>query len=155
MISENLKSLIKENFSPSAREKALNRAEELILRGLSDEKIIVGIIRNETVIPKRLPAELYDKMNYMCRRKMDRIARFEVEYDFIPNISVLKTVLVALIESAPVFHSIFIDNHINPYWKVTDYHIDDILTVKEADDLLQSADEFLLARERRIHPFGE
>jgi len=144
MISENLKSLIKENFSPSAREKALDRAEELILRGLSDEKIIVGIIRNETAIPKRLPAELYDKMNYMCRRKMDRIARFEIEYDFIPNISVLKTVLVALIESAPVFHSIFIDNHINPYWKVTDYHIDDILTVKEADDLLQSADDFLL-----------
>lgn len=144
MISENMKALIKEHFNGSERENAFSRADELISRGLNDEKIIIGIIKNETAIPKRLPAELYDKMNYMCRRKMDRIARFEIEYDFIPNIRVLKTVLVCLIESAPVFHSKFIDNHINPYWKVSDYHIDDVFSVNETDDLLHSADKFLL-----------
>lgn len=124
--------------------KAIDRANELISRGLTDEKIIADIIKNEKTIPQRLPAELYDKVNYMCRRWMDRIARFEIEYDFIPNIRVLKTVLLCLIESAPVFHSRFIDNHINPYWKVSDYHIDDIFSVRETMNLERSADDFLL-----------
>ncbi len=128
----------------SENTKALDRANELASRGLTDEKIIVDIIKNETAIPKRLPAELYDKVNYMCRRWMDRIARFEIEYDFIPNIRVLKTVLICLIESAPVFHSKFIDNHINPYWKVSDYHIDDVFSVRETMNLERSADDFLL-----------
>ncbi len=124
--------------------KSVGRANELVSRGLSDKKIINDIIKNEKPIPKRLPAELYDKVNYMCRRWMDRIARFEIEYDFIPNIRVLKTVLLCLIESAPVFHSKFIDNHINPYWKVSDYHIDDIFSVRETMNLERSADDFLL-----------
>lgn len=128
----------------SENTKALDRANELVSRGLTDKKIIVDIIKNETAIPKRLPAELYDKVNYMCRRWMDRIARFEIEYDFIPNVKVLKTVLICLIESAPVFHSKFIDNHINPYWKVSDYHIDDIFSMRETMDLDRSADNFLL-----------
>lgn len=128
----------------SEKTKSFDRANELASRGLSDEKIITDIIKNEKPIPKRLPAELYDKVNYMCRRWMDRIARFEIEYDFIPNIRVLKTVLLCLIESAPVFHSKFIDNHINPYWKVSDYHIDDIFSVRETMNLERSADDFLL-----------
>ena len=128
----------------SENTKTTDRARELISRGLTDEKIIADIIKNEKPIPKRLPAELYDKVNYMCRRWMDRIARFEIEYDFIPNIRVLKTVLLCLIESAPVFHSKFIDNHINPYWKVSDYHIDDIFSVRETMNLERSADDFLL-----------
>ena len=128
----------------SEKTKSLDRANELVSRGLSDEKIINDIIKNEKPIPKRLPAELYDKVNYMCRRWMDRIARFEIEYDFIPNTRVLKTVLLCLIESAPVFHSKFIDNHINPYWKVSDYHIDDIFSVRETMNLERSADDFLL-----------
>ncbi len=144
MISDNIKTLVEKNFEGSAKTKAFDRANELVSRGLSDEKVIIDIIKNETAIPKRLPAELYDKVNYMCRRWMDRIARFEIEYDFIPDISVLKTVLLCLIETAPVFHSKFIDNHINPYWKVSDYHIDDILIVSETTDLQQSADDFLL-----------
>jgi len=128
----------------SKKLKATERAEELVSRGLSDRRIIDEIIKNEKPIPKKLPAELYDKVNYMCRRWMDRIARFEIEYDFIPNIRVLKTVLLCLIESAPVLHSKFIDNHIKPYWKVSDYHIDDIFSVREAKDMQRCADDFLL-----------
>ncbi len=133
---------VKKHFEGSP--KALTRADELASRGLTDEKLIIDIIENETAIPKKLRAELYDKMNYMCRRKMDRIARFEIEYDFIPNLRVFKTVLLCLIESAPVLHSKFVDNHINPFWRVSDYHIDDIFSIKETDDLQKSADEFLL-----------
>lgn len=94
--------------------------------------------------PKRLPAEMYDKVNYMCRRYMDRIARFELDYDVIPDMDAFKAVITAFFEAAPVFHSRFVDNHIVPYWKVCNYSIDDILTVKETDDLQKAADEFLL-----------
>ncbi len=93
---------------------------------------------------QRLPAEMYDKVNYMCRKYMDRIARFELDYDVIPDIDVFKTVIVEFFKAAPVFHSKFIDNHIAPYWLVSDYSIDDVLTVKETSDLEKSADEFLL-----------
>lgn len=138
-----------ENFTDSEfgkKEKAAKtaRVHELAARGFEDEKIIIDIIKNEKPIPKKLPAELYDMVNYMCRRKMDRIARFEIEYDFIPDIRILKTVLLCLIEAAPVFHSQFIDNHIKPYWRVSDYRIDDIFSVQKTDNLQQSADEFLL-----------
>ena len=91
----------------SENTKATDRASELISRGLTDEKIIAEIIRNEKPIPKRLTAELYDKVNYMCRRWMDRIVRFEIEYDFIPNIRVLKTVLLCLFVVFLAFGTVF------------------------------------------------
>ena len=128
----------------SEKTKSRSRADELSSRGLSDKRIINDIIRNEKRIPKKLPAEVYDKVNYMCRRWMDRIARFEIEYDFIPDVKALKAVIICLVEASPVLHSRFIDNHINPYWKVSDYHIDDIFTVRETMDPERSADDFLL-----------
>lgn len=139
-----IESYIDSEFFGKEKEAKFNRATELAARGLTDENIIIDIIGNEKQIPKKLRAELYDKMNYMCRRYMDRIARFEIEYDFIPDINELKTVLMCLIESAPVFHSRFIDNHINPYWKVSDYHIDDIFSARKTMDLERSAENFLL-----------
>lgn len=87
---------------------------------------------------------MYDKVNYMCRRYMDRIARFELDYDVIPDIEAFKAVIIGFFEAAPVFHSRFIDNHIAPYWQVADYSIDEILTVKEVEDFTEAADEFLL-----------
>lgn len=144
MVSDNITALVKENFKGAEIKKALKRAEELVSRGLSDEKVIIDIVKNEKAIPSRLTAEVYDKVNYMCRRWMDRIARYEIDYDFIPDTDVLKTVLLCLIESAPVLHSKFVDNHIYPYWKVADYHIDDIFSVCETTDLERSADEFLM-----------
>ncbi len=144
MISDYTKAFIEKHFSDSEKKNAFNRAEELVSRGLTDETLVVDILKKQKTIPKRLPAEMYDKVNYLCRRWMDRIARFEIDYDFVPNISVLKNVIICLLESAPVFHSSFVDNHINPYWKVSDYHIDDVFSVRATDDLQHSADSFLL-----------
>ena len=124
------------------------RAEQLKSRGLNDESLIFSLIekeiKNDYVVPTKLKSEMYDKVNYMCRRYMDRIARFELDYDFIPDIDALKYALICAFEAAPVFHSQFIDNHITPYWKVCDYHIDEVLTVIKTNDFLKSADEFLL-----------
>ena len=136
------------NKFPNKKEIIEKRITELKSRGLLDEDLIASLIEKEInldfQVPKKLKAEMYDKVNYMCRRYMDRIARFELDYDFVPDIEALKFALICIFEAAPVFHSQFIDNHINPYWRVCDYNIDEIFTVIYTDDFLKSADEFLL-----------
>ena len=83
------------------------RANQLKSRGLNDENLIASLIEKEFrenfVVPKKLKSEMYDKVNYMCRRYMDRIARFELDYDFIPDIDALKYALICAFEAAPVF----------------------------------------------------
>lgn len=136
------------NKFPNKKEFIEKRLAELKSRGLLDEGLVAALIEKEIAldfkVPKKLKAEMYDKVNYMCRRYMDRIARFELDYDFVPEIEALKYALICIFEAAPVFHSQFVDNHINPYWRVCDYNVDDILTVIYTDDFLKSADEFLL-----------
>lgn len=139
-----IENFINSEFSGREREEKSARAKKLISRGMTDEKLVFLVLKKEKPVPKRLPAEMYDKVNYMCRRWMDRIARFEIDYDFIPNIRVLKNIIICMLESAPVFHSSFVDNRICPYWRVEDYCIDDVFSVKETDDLQYSADKFLL-----------
>lgn len=146
MVSDNTKTFIEEHFDGGEKENAVQRAEKLLSRGLTDENLVVEILKKETPLPKRLPAEMYDKVNYMCRRWMDRMVHFEVEYGLIPDVAALKNVIICMLESAPVFHSCFVDNKIRPYWKVSDYHIDDVFSVKETDNLTASAERFLLQK---------
>ena len=60
-----------------------SRFNELKTRGLNDENLIASLIEKEIkenyIVPKKLKSEMYDKVNYMCRRYMDRIARFELD----------------------------------------------------------------------------
>ena len=92
---------------------------------------------------QKLPAELYDKVNYLCRRYMDRVARFYLCYDFVPDVKALQTAILALYEKAPVFHSLYKNHPLKPCWLVTDFNIDDVLTVIKAEDLQAAAVEFL------------
>ncbi len=92
---------------------------------------------------QRLPAELYDKVNYLCRRYMDRVARFYLCYDFVPDVKALQNAILALYAHAPVFHALFKPHPIKPYWLVTDFTVDDVLSVIEADDLQAAAIAFL------------
>lgn len=144
MLNSKIDAFIKSHFDGKQKEKAVIRADALISRGLTDDSIVIGLLEKGTDIPKKLPAEMYDKVNYMCRRFMDRIARFELDYDFVPDIEALKNIIICFLESAPVFHSKFTDNHIAPYWKVSDYHIDDAFISREVDDLQKATDVFLL-----------
>ena len=43
---------------------------------------------------RRLNAELWDKMHYLCRDFNDRMVHVELKYDFIPDIEALKTALI-------------------------------------------------------------
>ena len=93
---------------------------------------------------KKLKAEMYDKVNFMCRRYMDRIARFRLDYDFVPDKEAFKKALTALYEASPIFHSRFVNNPINPYWIVSDYKIEDSLTFEKSNDLEKSSYDFLI-----------
>ena len=92
----------------------------------------------------KLKAEMYDKVNFMCRCYMDRIARFRLDYDFVPDKETFSRALSALYEASPVFHSCFVNNPINPYWRVSDYKIEDSLTFEETEDIEKSAYDFLI-----------
>lgn len=128
--------------------KLLARAEKIANRGLSDESIILQLIADEyeknIKEPKVLGAGMYDKMNHMCRSYMDRTARFALYYDSIPDIEVLKKVIICLYEKAPIFHSRFQDNHIVPCWIVCDYHIDRVFQAVQTDDLEKSVYDFFV-----------
>lgn len=93
---------------------------------------------------EKLKAEMYDRINYMCRYYMDRIARFRLDYDFVPDKEALEKALSALYDAAPVFHSLYKNNPIQPYWVVSDYNINDSLTFSETDDIEASCYDFLV-----------
>ncbi len=123
-----------------------SEAEALKKKGLSDEKVIEDLIsfkeQNPHLLKKVLPCEMYDKINLMCRKYMDRLARFEVDYDFIVDEEVFKNVAVCALESAPFLHSQVIRNPIAPYWKVADYNVNEFVFAKEVDDLETAKKEF-------------
>lgn len=91
-----------------------------------------------------LKVQMYDKVNYMCRCYMDRIARFRLDYDFVPDEAAFKKAVSELYEASPVFHSYFKDNHIIPKWVISDYDINDSVTFKESDNIESDAYDFLI-----------
>lgn len=92
---------------------------------------------------RKLNAELWDKMHYLFRDYNDRMVHLRLDYDFLLDVEALKTVLICFFEKAPVLHSAFKDNHINPCWLVKPYHIDEVLTVAYPEDVDAAADAFL------------
>lgn len=131
----------------SERASAEKRVKDLLQIGFSSEKVAVDLIRYEKVKgvtpKKRVKSEMYDKMNYMCRKYMDRMARCAYTYDFKIDFDAFKDAILCVFELAPVFHSSFINNYISPYWRVEPYKAGDIFTVKETDDLDKEVMAFL------------
>lgn len=133
--------------------KKINHEAEtaaLKAKGLTDEKVIKDLIQFKEQNPKlfksTLPCEMYDKVNLMCRKYMDRMARFEVDYDFTLDEAAFKNVAVCCLESAPCLHSRVIKNPIAPYWRVADYNINEMVFAKEVTDLEKAKKDFF-ARE--------
>ncbi len=92
---------------------------------------------------RRLTAELWDKMHYLFRDYNDRMVHVELDYDFVPDIDVLKTVIICAFEKVPVLHSRFVDTKVSTHWEVMPYTVDDILTVEYTDDIQSAVDRFL------------
>ena len=115
-------------------------------KGLTDDKVINDLISLKENTPhllkSKIPCEMYDKINLMCRMYMDRMARFEVDYDFLIDEAAFKNVAICFLECAPFMHSKVINHPITPYWKVCNYHIDDMVTVKTVNDIEKARKEF-------------
>lgn len=92
---------------------------------------------------RRLNAELWDKMHYLFRDFNDRMVHVELNYDFIPDVEAIKTVLICAFEKVPVLHSKFVDNKLSTHWEVMPYSIDDVFTVEYPDDIQSAVDDFL------------
>lgn len=90
----------------------------------------------------KLPLEMYDKVNYMCRNYMDRMARFELDYPFKIDPEAFKVVTARFLEKALVFRSILAKSPITPFWRVSDYNIDDAVIVSQPEDLNAAREEF-------------
>lgn len=101
---------------------------------------------------KKIPLEMYDKVNYMCRCYMDRTARGMFFYDSIPDTDVLRKVLEFAFLKVDILHSEVKYHPVRPYWHVCDYSTDDLLTVSEVDDLQKSAEDFLYEQVRLDSP---
>ncbi len=122
-----------------------SRAEALRARGVDDEKLISLIIDHERTHgtePKRLRAEMYDKMNHTCRKYTDRMIRMRFDYDFTLDTEVFKKVMLYFFEKTPVFHSAFKSNFFNTYWRVMDYRIDEAIETVEKPDVEADILEF-------------
>ena len=144
-----LSKMIKDSLPDSEQALYLSEADSVLQRlqncGLHDCKA-AAIIAYDCLLnpqPRTLKAELYDNVNYLCRIYMDRIARFYLRYDFVPDISHLKTAIIALYEKSPIFHACFVANPFRAYWRVNDYAIDDVFTVMQCEDLHEAAVAFL------------
>lgn len=92
---------------------------------------------------RRLTAELWDKMHYLFRDFNDRMVHVELNYDFIPDIEALKTVIICAFEKAPVLHSKFVDTKISTHWEVKPYDIDDVFSVSYPENVEEAVEEFL------------
>ncbi len=92
---------------------------------------------------RRLTAELWDKMHYLFRDFNDRMVHVELNYDFVPDIDALRTVIICAFEKIPVLHSKFVDTKFSTYWQVMPYDVDEVFTVSYPDDLKEAADTFL------------
>ncbi|MEG1612630.1 MAG: condensation domain-containing protein [Clostridia bacterium] len=94
-------------------------------------------------MPKTLKAEMWDKMQFLFRNYYDRMVHAVLHYDGLIDINILKNVVISMAEKVPILHSSFHHNPVNPYWKVEDYTIGDIVTVKETSDLDKDVDVFI------------
>ncbi len=124
----------------------LSEERRLYNKGLTDKNVISALIEfrraNPELSRKKLPAEMYDKVNLMCRSYMDRLARFELDYDFIIDVQKFKNTAVCCLETVLCLRSQVINHPISPYWRVSDYCLDEFLTIKETDDIEKTRAEF-------------
>lgn len=124
----------------------VREAQSLREKGLTDEKVINDLIEfkknNPCLLRKRLPTEMYDKVNLMCRNYMDRLARFSMDYDFIVDEEKFRNVAVCCLESVLMLRSQVINHPVEPYWRVADYNVSEFVFVEHTDDIQKSREKF-------------
>lgn len=128
----------------------MNYIEYLRKKGIVSENVISDLCDYRSTHPvtlkRRLPTEMYDKVNLMCRNYMDRLARFEMDYDFIVDAEIFKTVAICCLEIVTMLRSQVINHLVAPYWRIADYEISDFVDIREVENIEKAREEFF-ARE--------
>ena len=102
---------------------------------------------------KRLPAEMWDRMQFLFRNYYDRTMHATFYYDGELDVEVLKNAYMAVVNKIPVLHSTFHNSPIKPYWTVNDdFSADDFFTFTETDDPDSAFDKFIT---REVSPYGK
>lgn len=126
----------------------INRINELEKCGVQDEKFCADLIESEIENgkyhkhPKKISCELLDKINFMCRKYMDRMERLELVYNFRVDEKSYKTAVIGLLEKAYVLRSKVVYSPIAPYWKLMPYHIDEVVTCSNEEATISKKEAF-------------
>ncbi len=91
-----------------------------------------------------IKAEMWDRMQFLFRNYYDRMVHTKLVYEGSFDMPTLKNAVLYMVEKAPVLHSSFNTNVIEPYWKREDYVIDDIVSYQRVHNADEIADEWLL-----------
>lgn len=113
--------------------------QELAAKGLTDKKVAKAIANFKKSRPELLkskqPTQMYDKVNLMCRKYMDRMAHFELVYNCEIDADAFKTTMICALETVAVLRSSVVNNPIAPYWKKEKYTVDDVVSIKHSDNI--------------------
>ncbi|MCQ2462515.1 MAG: hypothetical protein MJ177_03805, partial [Clostridia bacterium] len=92
---------------------------------------------------EKVTCELFDKMNYICRRYSDRMARMGLTYAFRVDADIFRQVITDLLENVRMFRSGIHSSLFRLYWQTEDYNINDIVYIIETDDPYKAKIDFL------------
>lgn len=92
---------------------------------------------------EKVTCELFDKMNYICRRYSDRMARMGLTYAFRVDADIFRQVVTDLLENVRMFRSGIHSSPFRLYWQTEAYDINDIVYIIETDDPYRAKIEFL------------
>ena len=86
-------------------------------------------------LPRKMKAEMWDRMQFLFRNYYDRMIHFYLKFDEPLDYAALAKAYKYVVDRIPVLHSSFINCAVTPYWKINyDYSESDIITLKEAED---------------------
>ena len=93
---------------------------------------------------ERIPAEMFDKMQYILRNYYDGTMHSVFYYDTTLDEEILKKALAYVVANFKIYHSTFRKSLIRSYWEVNEnYTEDNYFTFIETDDLETAEREFI------------
>ena len=93
---------------------------------------------------ERIPAEMFDKMQYILRNYYDGTMHSVFYYDKTLNKDVVEKAVTYVVENFKIYHSTFHKSLFRSYWEVNeDYTVDDYFKFIETDDLAKAENDFI------------
>ena len=88
--------------------------------------------KTQSTQPRRMKAEMWDRMQFLFRNYYDRMIHFYLKFDEPLDFAALSKAYKYVVDRIPVLHSSFINCAVTPYWKINyDYTEGDIISLKK------------------------